>query len=89
MPESTQEQPHEPEQPEPLYELLGEFETAPAAFTPAAGTPVMVRIAMQVGGETREFEALATTSGDGYRLAGSLLGGLRGDADRWLSDRES
>ena len=74
---------------EPIHEQLDNFETPPAAFTPATGTPVCVRITVQVDGATREFDALATTNGDGFRLAGGLLSGLNGDVTRWLTDRES
>jgi hypothetical protein len=75
--------------PEPIHEQLDNFETPPPTFTPMTGTPVTVRIAVQVAGETKEFEAIATTTGDGFRTAGGLLGGLHGDATRWIAARES
>ena len=74
---------------EPIHEQLDNFETPPAAFTPATGTPVCVRITVQVGDETKEFEALAMTNGDGFRLGGGLLSSLHGDAARWLTGHES
>ncbi len=47
-------------------------------------TPVWVTIAVNVGGDTKTFEADASTADDPYDLAVGMLSGLDSQADRWL-----
>jgi hypothetical protein len=47
-------------------------------------TSIWVTIAINIGGETKTFEADATTAGDAYDVAKGLLNGLDTEADRWL-----
>jgi len=47
-------------------------------------TPVWVTIAINIGGETKTFEADASTANDPFDVAQGLLSGLDNDADRWL-----
>ena len=46
---------------------------------------VWVTIAVNIGGETRTFEADASTAANPYEIADGLLGGLKIDASRWLN----
>jgi hypothetical protein len=47
-------------------------------------TPIWVTIAINVGGETKTFEADASTAGDPYELAAGVLQGVDTEAGRWL-----
>lgn len=47
-------------------------------------TPIWVTIAINIGGETKTFEADASTASDPYDVAQGLLTGLDTEADRWL-----
>lgn len=48
-------------------------------------TPVWVTIAINIGGETKTFEADATTASDKFEVTDGLLSGLKTDASRWLN----
>ncbi len=48
-------------------------------------TQIWVTIAVNIGGETKTFEADASTGGDPYDVAQGLLTGLDTEADRWLT----
>lgn len=48
-------------------------------------TPIWVTIAVNIGGETKTFEADASTTGDAYDVAYGLLNGLDNEAGRWLN----
>jgi hypothetical protein len=48
---------------------------------------VNVTIRIEINGETKEFRAAGTTSGNETRLAGGLMDGLTGDARGWLIDK--
>jgi hypothetical protein len=47
-------------------------------------TAVWVTIAVNIGGETKTFEADASTAQNPYEIASGLLSALRTDADREL-----
>ncbi len=47
-------------------------------------TPIWITVAINIGGETKTFEADATTGGDVYDVAQGLLSGLDSEAGRWL-----
>jgi hypothetical protein len=47
-------------------------------------TQVWVTIAIGIGGETKTFEADASTTDDAHDIAQGLLSGLDTQADRWL-----
>lgn len=47
-------------------------------------TAVWVTIALNVGGETKTFEADATTAANPYEIARGLLSGLESEAGRWF-----
>ncbi|GAA2579607.1 hypothetical protein GCM10010435_66020 [Winogradskya consettensis] len=51
---------------------------------PQPGTPVSVHITVQVGDDTREFDAVAATDTNGFKVAEGLLTGLREEAKEWL-----
>ncbi|WP_213004712.1 hypothetical protein [Paractinoplanes toevensis] len=48
-------------------------------------TPVWVTIAVHVGGETKTFEADATTASNPYEIANGLLSGLHTEASRTIN----
>jgi hypothetical protein len=48
-------------------------------------TPVWVTIAVNVGGETKTFEADATTASNPWEVANGLLSGLDTNAGRYLT----
>jgi hypothetical protein len=49
-------------------------------------TPIQVTIAVNIGGETKTFEANATTNGDPYDVTDGLLNGLDVQASRWVRE---
>ena len=56
---------------------------------PSTNLPVSVHITVQVGETRKDFDAVAATDADGFKLADGILTGLREDAKDWLYDHKS
>jgi hypothetical protein len=56
--------------------------------TPAS-TAVSVHLTLRVGDQSREFDAVAATDADGFKVVDGLLTALRDDARSWAQERQS
>lgn len=55
----------------------------------AASTAVSVHLTLRVGEHTKEFDAVAATDADPYKVVDGLVGAIREDARDWAHDHQS